>query len=479
MSARPPWLASWLRFRRRDLLRTAIQFGATGLAIVPGTIDAARAAVLQERSWTDGSGFVGRAVDVATEQSVAGAAVTATPGGARVTTDATGSYRLPLGPGSYVVEVALAGYVGVSRHRQTVTGGFVSLDLQLVSLAPTAEQQQLIYQRLVKQHAAPLVSASAASSPKLRIDSVSIPTTITVYYDQASPPYTVVVQLEDYVKGVVPNEVPWNWPSGTLQAQAVAARSYGVASQLAYGYVYPDTRSQVYDPTTRTSATDSAVDATAGQVMTYNSAVIWAYFYSCCNGITTVNSENAIGYQTDSSGNIVYNSQGQYICVNGGWNYVAYCRARSCGGHAASTLSTCGYYGHGVGMCQWGAYARGSSTYQTILNDYYTGIALTGGTAPALQALGPALAQAGVPITLTWTGPTSSYYYLTVFQGSATLPGLSAIATTTGAVSWPIGALPVGQYTWTVSQAGTDNVSSATLEVAPQVFSRMLPLVDN
>src|SRR5207253_2797388 len=152
---------------------------------------------------------------------------------------------------------------------------------------------------------------------------------IAVYYDTASPPYTVNVLLEDYVKGVVPNEMPPNWPTSSLQAQAVAARSYGIASYLVNGFVYPDTRSQVYNPNYQTPATNAATDATAGQVMTYGGSVIWAFFYSRCNGLATRNSENAVGYQTDSSGHLVYNGQGQIVCTSGGWNYVGYCRSRT------------------------------------------------------------------------------------------------------------------------------------------------------
>ena len=40
-----------------------------------------------------------------------------------------------------------------------------------------------------------------------------------------------VVDLEGYVKGVVPGEVPASWPAEALKAQAVAARSYALATQ--------------------------------------------------------------------------------------------------------------------------------------------------------------------------------------------------------------------------------------------------------
>src|SRR5581483_8943389 len=57
-----------------------------------------------------------------------------------------------------------------------------------------------------------------------------------------------VVGLEDYLYGVVPAEMPSTWSPPALQAQAVAARSYALATRkIAAPFdVYADTRSQVY-----------------------------------------------------------------------------------------------------------------------------------------------------------------------------------------------------------------------------------------
>ena len=54
--------------------------------------------------------------------------------------------------------------------------------------------------------------------------------------------------VDQYVKGVVPNESPASWPLAALEAQAVAARSYALADQVGgNGFdLYADTRSQVY-----------------------------------------------------------------------------------------------------------------------------------------------------------------------------------------------------------------------------------------
>ena len=55
------------------------------------------------------------------------------------------------------------------------------------------------------------------------------------------------VGVEGYVKGVVPNEVPASWPADALRAQAVVARTYGLATDREGPFdQYDDTRSQVY-----------------------------------------------------------------------------------------------------------------------------------------------------------------------------------------------------------------------------------------
>jgi stage II sporulation protein D len=98
-----------------------------------------------------------------------------------------------------------------------------------------------------------------------------------------------VVALEQYLYGVVPAEMPSNWSTEALKAQAVAARSYAMATrQVGAPYdVFGDTRSQAYlglaheDP-----ATDAAVDATKGQVLMYAGKVATTYFSSTSGGVT-------------------------------------------------------------------------------------------------------------------------------------------------------------------------------------------------
>jgi stage II sporulation protein D len=104
----------------------------------------------------------------------------------------------------------------------------------------------------------------------------------------------VINQLrsEAYVKGVVPNEVPSSWPAAALEAQAVVARSYGLATDREGPFdQYADTRSQVYGgKDSETRETNRAVAATAKQIVTYRGDAAITYYFSTSGG-QTENSE--------------------------------------------------------------------------------------------------------------------------------------------------------------------------------------------
>ncbi|HET9324755.1 MAG TPA: SpoIID/LytB domain-containing protein [Gaiellaceae bacterium] len=98
-----------------------------------------------------------------------------------------------------------------------------------------------------------------------------------------------VVGLEQYLYGVVPAEVPDDWPTEVLKAQAVAARSYALATRKVGGVfdLFPDVRSQVYRGVDEEEdSTNAAIDETAGEVLTYGGRVIIAYFHSTSGGRT-------------------------------------------------------------------------------------------------------------------------------------------------------------------------------------------------
>jgi stage II sporulation protein D len=103
------------------------------------------------------------------------------------------------------------------------------------------------------------------------------------------------LDLESYVRGVVAGESPSSWPAEALKAQAVAARTYALATRKPVtGFdQYPDTRSQVYNGISGERATsDAAVSATTGEVVTYNGQPVVTYFFSTSGG-RTENVENS------------------------------------------------------------------------------------------------------------------------------------------------------------------------------------------
>ncbi len=103
--------------------------------------------------------------------------------------------------------------------------------------------------------------------------------------------------LEQYVKGVMPNEVPPSWPVEELKAQALAVRSIALTGGVGgNGFeLYDDTRSQVYEGLESEDArTNGAVDATRGQVVMYGGEVAQT-FYSACSGGHTESVVNVFG----------------------------------------------------------------------------------------------------------------------------------------------------------------------------------------
>jgi stage II sporulation protein D len=95
--------------------------------------------------------------------------------------------------------------------------------------------------------------------------------------------------LEQYVKGVIPNESPPSWPRAELRAQAVESRSFALSAGVGgNGFdLYDDTRSQVYKGMeSETAATDEAEAATRGQVVMYGGKVAETFFSACSGGHT-------------------------------------------------------------------------------------------------------------------------------------------------------------------------------------------------
>jgi stage II sporulation protein D len=97
------------------------------------------------------------------------------------------------------------------------------------------------------------------------------------------------VPLDAYVQGVVGGEMPHKWNLAALEAQAVAARSYALATLKPNGRfdLFADTRSQVYGGIAyETPGINFAVRRTAGKIVMWNGHVALTFFFSSSGGRT-------------------------------------------------------------------------------------------------------------------------------------------------------------------------------------------------
>ncbi len=243
------------------------------------------------------------------------------------------------------------------------------------------------------------------------------------------------VDLDDYLYSVVGSEMPTSWPQAALQSQAVAARSYAL-------YKRSRSKNPLYDLGSTTTYqvykgieqehpnTVTAVDTTAGQVVTYNGSVIEAIFHSSSGGGTENASDvwsSDVPYlrsvQDFDQGSPVYSwketfSLSEFSSKIGGIGQVHTVSTAQLtpGGRVASitfagsngtktlrgrdvrsvlglrstrfdidlnktaeTITVTGSgFGHGVGMSQWGArsLAEQGWDYERILKHYYQSTAI-------------------------------------------------------------------------------------------------------
>ena len=97
------------------------------------------------------------------------------------------------------------------------------------------------------------------------------------------------VDLEDYARGVIGDEMPHRWPLAALEAQAVAARSYALATLRSRRRfdLFADDRSQVYGGMgAETPGTLYAATQTEGKILMYGGHVATTYFFSTSGGRT-------------------------------------------------------------------------------------------------------------------------------------------------------------------------------------------------
>ncbi len=99
------------------------------------------------------------------------------------------------------------------------------------------------------------------------------------------------IELEKYLQGVVPSEMPSSWQHEAHKAQAIAARSYAIANmgkRSKYGYDLKDTpEDQAYGgASAETRQTNDAVTETAGIVIVCQGKIVPAYYSASAGGQT-------------------------------------------------------------------------------------------------------------------------------------------------------------------------------------------------
>lgn len=239
-----------------------------------------------------------------------------------------------------------------------------------------------------------------------------------------------VLPLEDYLLGVVGAEMPWAFPDDALKAQAVAARTYALKKKLDSVeqpfHLGSGVLHQVYRGLMREDARiRSLVEATRGEILTYNLEPIEAYFHASCGGLTesgqmalgrgvpylqpvecpcgkaassrwelSLTSEelgSAIGVKAPPSLSIASRSEtGRVRMLSAGSGHfvdavdfrqrLGYGKLKSLWfdvERSGDGIRIKGRgFGHGAGMCQWGAKALADAgwTYRQILLHYYRGV---------------------------------------------------------------------------------------------------------
>jgi stage II sporulation protein D len=99
------------------------------------------------------------------------------------------------------------------------------------------------------------------------------------------------IDLENYIKGILYHEASHYWPMEALKAQAIASRTYAVyqiQQNRSKDYdVTSDIYSQVYGGlTSERFRTNEAVSQTEGQILVYQGKAFPAYFHATCGGHT-------------------------------------------------------------------------------------------------------------------------------------------------------------------------------------------------
>lgn len=138
-----------------------------------------------------------------------------------------------------------------------------------------------------------LVGDQGSIYHKEQLEEKDYPGTLQYYEEKDGWVIVNEVPLEEYLRWVVPSEMPSRYAAEALKAQAICARTYAVWHMQDYAYpeyeahVDDSVSFQVYHQVEPQESTDQAVRETAGQIMLYQSKPVKAYYFSTSCGSTT------------------------------------------------------------------------------------------------------------------------------------------------------------------------------------------------
>lgn len=183
------------------------------------------------------------------------------------------------------IRVVLLGPAGIYHEKILLEAG--GEELAIGADSPYFSETGIIQIRVAKQGDTPITVTSlerACGHP-------SYAGALEIRKEEAGLVLINEVALEEYVKGVLPSEMPVSYPLEALKAQAVCARTYAEMKQLEKAYPQYDaavddsTACQVYRNLESSGQGDMAVAETAGEVLQKeDGSFVECYYYSTSCG---------------------------------------------------------------------------------------------------------------------------------------------------------------------------------------------------
>jgi stage II sporulation protein D len=123
--------------------------------------------------------------------------------------------------------------------------------------------------------------------------------TLTLVLKTKSVSVVNTLEMDAYLRGAVPVEMPPTWPREALRAQAIASRSYAARRlhpDTGTFDLYDDTRSQVYRGIeAERASTDAVIAGDPGGIIRADGSIVNAFYFSTGGGATEDNEQVFVG----------------------------------------------------------------------------------------------------------------------------------------------------------------------------------------